>query len=216
MNWDLATCFKIIEKNQNFTLYFPKGILAFDGLRVLLFFLLKRMQHYQQKEDLDQFNSNMRKIYILLLDFKDFFDAQTGNFLLKNFHFFLKQGAKKNFNELDKFLRDFEFVLREGDFYKNERRRDAVLKEVAALKIRKKIVLFKKFLVKNFSYKEFLSKSLELGIFLECFCPLFEMKSLDKLSRILEDKIFETLIKKRKKFLKLLSKNSRNLKANKG
>ncbi|SPV24851.1 Uncharacterised protein [Campylobacter coli] len=38
---DIEKCFKIIEKNQNFTLDFPSSILAFDGYRIFYFIYLE-------------------------------------------------------------------------------------------------------------------------------------------------------------------------------
>ncbi|EAI3021942.1 hypothetical protein E2901_09270, partial [Campylobacter coli] len=43
---DIEKCFKIIEKNQNFTLDFPSSILAFDGYRIFLFYLFRKLKLY--------------------------------------------------------------------------------------------------------------------------------------------------------------------------
>lgn len=219
--FDLHTCFNIIEKNQNFTLNFPQALYANDGFRVLLFYLL-----YVFKSQVKAGSSGVKlhfcvlKICVFLKNAMELFDDQMAQKLLVGFEKLeekLRQNAKKRFNirAYKNLLSDFELFLREGDFYKSAKE-ELFLKIFVAQKLRLKLILFKKNLIKNFSYEEFMAQCLELRIFLEHFAHFFDDKHLAKLKAIFDEDIFIKFIKKRMKILKLIEKTSKKLKIYKG
>ncbi|MBS4235560.1 hypothetical protein [Campylobacter vulpis] len=221
--FDLHTCFNIIEKNQNFTLNFPQSLYANDGFRVLLFYLLYAFKSQAKKENgRVKLHFCVLKICVFLRNAIELFDDKMAQKLLAGFEK-LEEKLKQNVNTKKRFnirlyknlLNDFELFLREGEFYKSAKK-DVFLKVFVAQKLRLKLILFKKFFIRNFSYDEFMFQCLELRIFLEHFADFFNDKNLEKLKAVFDEDIFIKFIKKQMKILKLIEKTSKNLKIYKG
>ncbi|ECR9775132.1 hypothetical protein F2I64_05095, partial [Campylobacter jejuni] len=97
---------------------------------------------------------------------------------------------------------------------------DRFFKQFVALELRKKIILFRKNILKNFDLELFENSFFELAIFLEYFYRFLEIKNLNKLyEKYCKDRdknIFSKIINNKNKFCKLLKKSSKNLKIYKG
>lgn len=240
LGFDIEKCFKIIEKNQNFTLEFPDAISSFDGFRIFLFYLFRKLRFYwnltlqnKKKDDLYEFYVYAQKIFIILSSFDEVFDKNLSELLASKFKDVVEKTAllleqkndeetllltlsSKEFNDL---FNDFEVFIKESSFYQGLQK-DIFFKQLVALEFRKKLILFKKFLVKDFEYENFSFKFMQLSVFLEYFKTLFNLKSLDKLNDKYflnsSKKAFSKIMKKRKKLLKYIDNSSKNLKIYKG
>jgi len=237
-NFDSDKCFKIIEKNQNFTLNFPHNIKAFDGFRILLFYFFRQLKTYwklalehKKKEDLDKFYSLSEKIYFILKNSYQIFE-KTLSFSLscrfKELRQKTKQILKQNQNEellllflssenLKDLLSDFDIFIKEKYFYQGVYK-DYFLKQIMALVLRKKLILFKKTLIKeNLDFKD---DFLELKILLECFYDIYGIPNLEKLYHkyfaYSYEKFSNKAQSKKIKLYQLLSRCAKNLKIYKG
>ncbi|EAB5307580.1 hypothetical protein DEG57_06870, partial [Campylobacter jejuni] len=114
---------------------------------------------------------------------------------------------------------DFDFFIKENSFYEGDCK-DRFFKQLVALELRKKIILFRKNILKNFDLELFENSFFELAIFLEYFYRFLEIKNLNKLyEKYCKDRdknIFSKIINNKNKFCKLLKKSSKNLKIYKG
>ncbi|EFS5652516.1 hypothetical protein HW756_000428, partial [Campylobacter coli] len=104
--------------------------------------------------------------------------------------------------------------------YKSEQEK-YFFKQMIAMQLRKRLVLFKKNLLKNFEIETFEENFLGLSVFLEYFHNLYNLKILSKLYNKyficdLEKKTLLKLIKKKEKLGKLIHKASKKLKIYKG
>ncbi|ENT9844844.1 hypothetical protein ACFBCD_001833 [Campylobacter coli] len=238
---DIEKCFKIIEKNQNFTLDFPSSILAFDGYRIFLFYLFRKLKLYwnlalenRQRETFCEFFSYARKIYIILMSTEEIFDEELNKNLALRFKDLVKKShcilANNELGEnlllflsgedLQNLLSDFDFFIKEDSFYKSEQEK-YFFKQMIAMQLRKRLVLFKKNLLKNFEIETFEENFLGLSVFLEYFHNLYNLKILSKLYNKyficdLEKKTLLKLTKKKEKLGKLIHKASKKLKIYKG
>ncbi|HFZ5079893.1 TPA: hypothetical protein ACIKZ2_001875, partial [Campylobacter coli] len=70
--------------------------------------------------------------------------------------------------ELQNLLSDFDFFIKEDSFYKSEQEK-YFFKQMIAMQLRKRLVLFKKNLLKNFEIETFEENFLGLSVFLEYF-----------------------------------------------
>ncbi|EPN7686239.1 hypothetical protein ACT264_001952 [Campylobacter coli] len=216
---DIEKCFKIIEKNQNFTLDFPSSILALEN---------------RQREVFCEFFSYARKIYIILMSTEEIFDEELNKNLALRFEDLVKQSycilANNELDEnlllflgsedLQNLLSDFDFFIKEDSFYKSEQEK-YFFKQMIAMQLRKRLVLFKKNLLKNFEIETFEENFLGLSVFLEYFHNLYNLKILSKLYNKyficdLEKKTLLKLTKKKEKLGKLIHKASKKLKIYKG
>ncbi len=238
--FDMEKCFKIIEKNQNFTLEFPEAINAFDGLRIFLFYLFRRLKFYwnlvlqdKKHEDLFELYLYAEKIFVIISSFNEVFDKNLNEILAlkfktlaQNLYALLEQKEDQNAlllllssKELSDLFNDFDIFIKESSFYQGLQK-DMFFKQLVALELRKKLVLFKKFLLKDFDFEQFSLKFRQICVFLEYFKTLFNLKSLNKLSTkyflTSQEKSFSKTMKKRKKLLKLISKTSKSLRIYKG
>lgn len=238
--FDVEKCLKIIDKNPNFTLNFPDSIHTFDGLRIFLFYLFKNLQFWfkstlqtKQKENFYEFFIYMQKISIILRNFYTVFDKNLSKILANQFEMLCKDALqilhKENFNEnlllllgskkLQALFGDFDFFIKESSFYKGEQK-EKFFKQLVALQLRKKLLMFKRFFSQGSEYQVLEDKIMELKIFLEYFSTFFQCKSLEKLARkyFLHTQTisFSKLSKKKEKLFKLITKASKNLKIYKG
>ncbi len=238
--FNIEKCFKIIEKNQNFTLEFPDAIGVFDGFRIFLFYLFRKLRFYwkwvlqsKQKADLYEFYIYTQKIFIILSSFNEVFDKNLSELLALKFkdlaekiHLLLQTQGEENAlllllssKELGDLFNDFDIFIKESSFYQGLQR-DVFFKQVVAFELRKKLVLFKKFLIKDFECEKFSFKLTQICVFLEYFGTLFNLKSLNKLRdkyfSNTQKKSFSKIMKKKKKISKWINKSSKNLKIYKG
>lgn len=239
-SFDIDKCLKIIDKNQNFTLEFPSFIGAFDGLRVFLFYLFKKLKFYwklslehKQREHLYELFIYARKIFIVLSSFNGVFDRNLSEVLALKFEdlahkitLFLECEDEEDSlllalssQELCDLFDDFDIFIKEDLFYRGPRE-DIFFKQLVAFQLRKKLVLFKKFLVKEFEYENFSFEFMQVSVFLEYFKTLFNLKSLNKLSDKYflnsPEKAFSKIIEKKKKLLKWIDVSSKGLKIYRG
>lgn len=238
-NFDIEKCFKIIEKNQNFTLDFPSSINAYDGFRIFLFYVFRKLKlnwslclEKKDRQSLGEFLFHSRTLYVVLSNMNTILDEKLSNALALKFKDITQKtqdilqilASEKFYENLLLFLsdekiqalfNDFDFFIKEHSFYEGASK-DSLFKQLVALELRKKIVLFRKNILKNLELFE--DSFFELAIFLEYFHNFFEIKSLKKLYKkyfkAKEKNIFDE--KKRAKFFKLLKKSSKNLKIYKG
>ncbi|ARJ57362.1 hypothetical protein [Campylobacter cuniculorum] len=238
--FDIEKCFKIIEKNQNFTLEFPDAIGAFDGFRIFLFYLFRKLKFYwnlclenKQKDDLYEFYLYTQKIFIILSSFDEVFDKNLSELLALKFKNLAEKSSlileskdqedslllALSSKELNDLFNDFDIFIKESSFYQGLQK-DVFFKQLVAFEFRKKLILFKKFLIKDFEYEEFAFKFMQISVFLEYFKSLFNLKSLNKLSDKYflnsQKKSFSKIMKKRKKVLKWIDISSKNLRIYKG
>ncbi len=239
-NFDIEKCFKIIEKNQNFSLDFPNYINAYDGFRIFLFYLFKKLKFYwtlslerKDKQSLCEFLFYSRSLYIVLSSMNTILDKNLSNILALKFKDITKKTqdilASENSNQdlllflsdekIQDLFNDFDFFIKENSFYEGDCK-DRFFKQLVALELRKKIILFRKNILKNFDLELFENSFFELAIFLEYFYRFLEIKNLNKLyEKYCKDRdknIFSKIINNKNKFCKLLKKSSKNLKIYKG
>ncbi|TKX31266.1 CYTH domain-containing protein [Campylobacter estrildidarum] len=233
--FDVEKYFKKIEKNQDIILKFPNLINAFKGYRIFLFYLFKKLKFYwnlaldkKQKEYFCEFISYANKIHVILVAASGVFNQNLSKDLIfrfkdliEKFSHFYKQDTYEDLllflsgEFIQSLFSDFDFFIKENSFYEGEKK-DKLFKQAIAIEFRKKLIFFKKNLLKDFE-KSFL----ELGIFLEYFCDFFDIKSLNKLYKkyfILKSKkeILSKIGNKKEKFDKLISRSSKELKIYKG
>lgn len=233
--------FKSIEKNQVFDLKFSGLINAFEGYRIFLFYLFKKLKFYwnlaldkKKEEYFYQFISYADKINIILSDTKEIFDKNLNTNLSLRFQEIVEKSNiffqnDKNIEALLLFLSsenlqslfsDFDFFIKENSFYEGSQK-DKLFKQILADEFRKKLIFFKKNLLKNFENEKFSRSFSGLLIFLEYFCNFFDIKPLNKLNEKFflfkdREKAIVKIIKKREKFFKLISRINRELKIYKG
>ncbi|TKX32579.1 CYTH domain-containing protein [Campylobacter aviculae] len=231
---DIEKYFKKIEKDPDIILKFPNLINAFEGYRIFLFYLFKKLRFYwnlaldkKQEESFYEFLSYSNKIYVILVTANGVFNQNLSKDLIFRFKDLIKQFNRfyKQDNEglllflssenLQSLFSDFDFFVKENSFYEGKKK-DKLFKQIIAIEFRKKLIFFKKNLLKDFE-KSFL----ELTIFLEYFCDFFDIKSLNKLYKkyfILQSKkeVLSKIGSKREKFDKLISQASKELKIYKG
>ncbi|EKO4721217.1 hypothetical protein P0L62_000987, partial [Campylobacter jejuni] len=188
-NFDIEKCFKIIEKNQNFSLDFPNYINAYDGFRIFLFYLFKKLKFYwtlslerKDKQSLCEFLFYSRSLYIVLSSMNTILDKNLSNILALKFKDITKKTqdilASENSNQdlllflsdekIQDLFNDFDFFIKENSFYEGDCK-DRFFKQLVALELRKKIILFRKNILKNFDLELFENSFFELAIFLEYF-----------------------------------------------
>ncbi|KAA6227186.1 MULTISPECIES: hypothetical protein [unclassified Campylobacter] len=240
IDFDIDKCFKIIEKNQNFTLNFPSSIKAFDGFRIFLFYLFKKLKFFwstslQEKKEEDFANLQLyaKKLFIVLSSFDDIFDKRLSQNLALKFKdlaqktkSILNQNEKKeeallfllSSDNLNDLFSDFDTFIKEGLFYEGQKK-DYFFKNLIALQIRKKLIIFKKTLKDDINFDlEF--KYSELKILLEFFAYFFDLKSLNKLHKKYFSKSMKKFLNKMQtrqdKFFTLISKTNKYLRIYKG
>ncbi|EAK0149393.1 hypothetical protein FBQ36_05795, partial [Campylobacter coli] len=173
-------------------------------------------------------------IYIILMSTEEIFDEELNKNLALRFEDLVKQSycilANNELDEnlllflgsedLQNLLSDFDFFIKEDSFYKSEQEK-YFFKQMIAMQLRKRLVLFKKNLLKNFEIETFEENFLGLSVFLEYFHNLYNLKILSKLYNKyficdLEKKTLLKLTKKKEKLGKLIHKASKKLKIYKG
>lgn len=239
LEFDIEKCFKIIEKNQNFTLEFPSYINAFDGSRIFLFYLFRRLKFYwnltlenRKKEYFYEFFFYAKKIYIVLSSIEGIFEQKLCDSLALKFKA-LSNKAYQNLTDEDNdklllflasedmqnLFSDFDFFIRENSFYVGKDK-DYFFKQIIANILRKKLIFLKKDLLKVSEIEKIEIRFLELFVFLEYFYTFFHIKSLDKIYKKyfhnFEKKTLSHSFRKKEKLCKLISKASKNLKIYKG
>lgn len=239
-NFDTEKCFKNIEKNQNFTLDFPNFINAYDGFRIFLFYLFRKLKLYwtlslekKDKQILCEFLFYSRSLYVVLSSMNTILDQNLSNTLALKFKDITQKTqdilASENLNQdlllflssekIQNLFNDFDFFLKENSFYEGDCK-DRFFKQLVALELRKKIILFRKNIFKNFDLELFENSFFELAVFLEYFYRFLAMKNVNKLyEKYFKDRdknIFSKIINDKNKFCKLLKKSGKNLKIYKG
>ncbi|HEF8722516.1 TPA: hypothetical protein SBH06_001871, partial [Campylobacter jejuni] len=138
---DIEKCFKIIEKNQNFSLDFPNYINAYDGFRIFLFYLFKKLKFYwtlslerKDKQSLCEFLFYSRSLYIVLSSMNTILDKNLSNILALKFKDITKKTqdilASENSNQdlllflsdekIQDLFNDFDFFIKENSFYEGD------------------------------------------------------------------------------------------------
>lgn len=202
--FDSVKCIKILDKQEDISLYFPSQIQSFEAGKILLFVLLKRLKNdrlnFLQKltfESLEQFFISLRQICIFFEFFSALFEKSIQN-KLQNYILNLEKqvyGDKNYKFELEKYIfilsdekinnvfLDMDFILKNDcDFYQGEENK--ILKSQVAFKLRKELVFLKKKIVKS---QRNLEEEIERIKFLLCyFATMFEEKSIEKLKNYFE------------------------------
>ncbi|WP_141071504.1 hypothetical protein [Campylobacter ornithocola] len=209
--FDSAKCIKILDKQEDISLYFPSQIQSFEAGKILLFMLLKRLKsnrlHFLQNlnlESLEQFFISLSQICIFFKLFNTLFEESIQN-KLQNYILILAEqiNINKTHNvELERYIfilsdekindifLDMDFILKNDfDFYQGEE--NQILKSLVAFKLRKELVFLKKKIVKS---QTNLEEELERAKFLLCyFATMFDEKSIKKLKNCLEYNYLEQI-----------------------
>ncbi|MBM0636773.1 hypothetical protein LNU06_01145 [Campylobacter sp. VicNov18] len=231
-DFNVQKYFNLIEKKQNFVLDFPAFIGAFDGFRIILFYLFEKLQFYwklflekKDKKDLENLVFYMRSFYIFLSSMNTVLDQKLSDALALQFKAIIyKIQSTINSENLLLFLKkhqdlldDLDFFIRENSFYKGHSK-ERFFKQLVALELRKKLIFLRKEVLNKNTLESFEQSFFASFIFLKYFHCFLKMKILNKLYK----KYFSAadrnlLFKTRKKQLcKLLKKASKNLKIYKG
>ncbi|MCX2683021.1 hypothetical protein OQH60_03985 [Campylobacter sp. MIT 21-1685] len=238
--FNIEKCLKIIDSNVNFTLNFPDSLYTFDGLRIFLFYLFKKLQFWhklsletRQRKHCYQFFLYAQKIFIVFFSFDSVFDKNLSKNLSGRFKILSESSLQilnsRNFDEkllllltgerVYNLFGDFDFFIKENSFYQNKPK-EKFFKQLVALELRRKLVVFKRLFYKNDEYEMLERKFIELKVFLEYFCCLFRCKSLEKLAQkyfsYTQTNVFLLFSMKKQKFFKLIDKSNLNLKMYKG
>ncbi|MBT0826154.1 hypothetical protein KJQ85_03645, partial [Campylobacter lari] len=227
--FDSVKCIKILDKQEDISLYFPSQIQSFEAGKILLFVLLKRLKNdrlnFLQKltfESLEQFFISLRQICIFFEFFSALFEKSIQN-KLQNYILNLEKqvyGDKNYKFELEKYIfilsdekinnvfLDMDFILKNDcDFYQGEE--NQILKSLVAFKLRKELVFLKKKIVKS---QINLKEEIERIKFLLCyFATMFEEKSIKKLKNYFEYNHLEQ-ISYNKNIIKQIEKSIKKLK----
>ncbi|ELP9447663.1 hypothetical protein QTN06_001717, partial [Campylobacter coli] len=160
-----------------------------------LFYLFRKLKLYwnlalenRQRETFCEFFSYARKIYIILMSTEEIFDEELNKNLALRFKDLVKKShcilANNELGEnlllflsgeeLQNLLSDFDFFIKEDSFYKSEQEK-YFFKQMIAMQLRKRLVLFKKNLLKNFEIETFEENFLGLSVFLEYFHNLYNL-----------------------------------------
>ncbi|AJC91352.1 hypothetical protein (CYTH domain) [Campylobacter subantarcticus LMG 24374] len=226
--FDSVKCIKILDKQEDISLYFPSQIQSFEAGKILLFVLLKRLKNnrlnFLQKlnfESFEQFFISLRQIFIFFELFSTLFEKSIQNKLQNYILNLEKQVCNDKICkfELEKYIfilsdekindifLDMDFILKNNcEFYQGEK--NQILKSLIAFKLRKELVFLKKKIVKS---QRNLEEELERIKFLLCyFATMFKEKSISKLKNYFKHNhleqisIDENIIKQIEKSIKKL------------